>query len=240
MADTMAIRPGPPPAPRWRPPDPSRFGGPRIVGILLVGGAGIAIGVVRFVGEERYQSTPERLLQALAFGLLVASPAVLAALSPRRRAILLVPAALLLTPLAMLSLTGVLLPLLIPAILFWTALVTRWDRMPCGGVRAAAAVVVVLGCVIVGGIALFAQQDPRTYGDTSGCTFDDVANRASGSCPTGPGAGGSGGTSDVVTPVEAGTSLTLVVGGIAAGWVLAAPARGARSTRPGVRGRAGR
>ena len=163
--------------------------------MVLVAVAGAVIGVVRFVAEGRYQSGLERLLQAAAFGLLIASPALLAALSPRRRAILLAPAAVLLTPLAFLSLAGVLLPLLIPGVLFWWALVTRWDRLPCGLLRGATSVVLVVALVVSGGVALFVHEDPRSYETATG----------------------GGGTSDVVTGTEALISLGLVASAVVAG-----------------------
>ena len=209
-----------------------------MIGIILVAVAGAIIGTVRFVAESRYQSVPERLPQALAFGLLVGSPAVLAVLS-RRRAILLAPAALLLTPLAFLSLAGVLLPLLVVAVLFWTALATRWDGLPCGSARGAAVVVAVPVLVIAGGVALFVHEDPRTYGDTNGCVFEYTATSATGSCAVPAGGGGSGGTSDVVTPVEASVSLGLLGAAFGIGWVLAGP-RGLDQSSPApVRGRRG-
>jgi hypothetical protein len=220
-----------PPTPRWTPPDPSRWGIPRIVGALMVATAALVIAIVRYVAEGRYQSGPERVLQAAAFGLLVASPAVLAAMSPRRRAILLAPAALLLTPLAFLSFAGVLLPLLIPGVLFWWALVTRWDRQPCGLLRGAASILVVVALVVAGGVALFARDDPRSHGD-AGCSSASTGSSASGTCAATAGSGPSGSTSDVVTSAEALTSIGLVTLALLSGWLLAAPRRPRRRAAP--------
>jgi hypothetical protein len=198
----------------WRPPDPGRWGVPRIVGVTVVAAAALVITVVRFVAEGHYQSGVERLLQAMAFGLLLGSPALLAALSPHRRAILLAPAAFLLTPLAFLSFAGVLLPLLVPGVLFWWALVTRWDHLPCGLLRGAASILVVVSLVSAGGAALFVHADPRSYETESG-------GRS---------------TSDVVTSAEALISLGLVSVAVVAGWLLAAPRRSARRVDVGSPG----
>jgi hypothetical protein len=198
------------------------------VASFLVLTAAIAVGLLRYRGAADAQGGVERILQAVAFGVLVASPAVLSALSRHRRAVLLVPGAVVLTPLAVLSITGVLLPLLVPAVLLWTALVTRWDGAPCGPGRASLASVAVLALLVAGGLALFVHHDPRTWGD---CAMT-VTGEGSGSgwCP--PGAQGGGATSDVVTPLEALVSMALVAAALAAGWLLAAP-RSVRARRAG-------
>ena len=165
--------------PPWLPPDASRWGAPRIVAVAMLVLAASVLGTLRYVGADRFSTGTERVLQAIAFAAITAAPAALAAMSPRRRAILLVPAAMILTPLAMLSLTGVLLPLLIPAVLLWVALVTRWDGLPCGLVRAGLAIVLVLGLLVLAGVVLFVHQDPRSYG---GGTITVSGNTVSGSC----------------------------------------------------------
>jgi hypothetical protein len=152
---------------------------------------------------------------------LVASPAMLAALSRHRRAVLLIPAAAVLTPLAMLSITGILLPLLVPATLLWVALATRWDGAPCGPARAVLASVSVLALLVLAGLALFVHHDPRTFGDCVVTVYGEGS--ASAWCP--PGANGGGSTSDVVTPVEAVISMALVGAAMTAGWVIARPRR---------------
>jgi hypothetical protein len=154
--------------------------------------------------------------------------------------ILLVPAAIVLTPLAMLSLTGVLLPLMIPAVLLWVAFGTRYDGLPCGVARGLLAVGIVLALLIAAVVALFVHQDQRSYGGA--CVFEYTRSTASGSCTVGPGSSGGGSTSDVITSAEALVSLGLVAAALLAGWFLAAPRRILRPQpigTAGVRGRRG-
>lgn len=188
----------------------------------------MAVGLLRYRGAGDAQAGWERVLQAVALAVLVASPAMLAALSRHRRAVLLVPAAAVLTPLAMLSITGILLPLLVPATLLWVAFATRWDGAPCGRVRALLAAVWVLALLVLAGIALFVHHDPRTYGDCVVTVYGEGS--ASAWCP--PGARGGGSTSDVVTPLEAVISIALVGAAMAGGWVIAGPRR-VRARRAG-------
>ena len=131
------------------------------------------------------------------------------------------PAAIVLTPLAMLSLTGVLLPLMIPAVLLWIAFGTRYDGLPCGVARGLLAVGAVVALLVGAVVVLFVHRDPRTYGD---CVVTVTGEgSASGYCSAGAHGGGS--TSDVVTSAEALLSLGLVAAALLAGWFLAAPRR---------------
>jgi hypothetical protein len=197
-----------------------RWGGPRIAAVTILSLAAIGLGVLRYVATDaRFSDGAERVLQAMAFGTIALAPAVLAALSTRRRAILLVPAALVLIPLSVLSMAGVLFPLLVPAALLWIALVTRWDGVPCGTTRAVVATMAVLVLLVAAIAVLFAHQDPRSYGNWIG---GDTGGMSWGSGSTGP--GGSGGRiSDVITSHEALASIGLVLLALLAGWLLAAP-----------------
>jgi hypothetical protein len=201
MPDTVQVPPSVE-ASTWSPPDPNCWGAPRIVAATLILVAGLGVATLRYVGEEA-QFGLERLLQAGAWGALVAMPAALVAMSPHRRAVLLVPAGMLLTPLAFLSLAGVLLPLLVPGVLVWVALATRWDGLPCGAVRGGSAVMSALGAVVLAAAMLLTHADPRTV-ETAGGTLS---------------------TSDVVTPVEALVVLGVLAAGLFAAWALAAPRR---------------
>jgi hypothetical protein len=195
-----------------RPILPSQLGAPRIVAIVLLTMMGIGLGVVRFMGEDGFETPTERLLASLAFEGLLIGPALLALMSVRRRAVLLIPAAIVLSPLWMLSFSGILLPLLLPAGLLWVAVATRYDELPCGALRGATAILLVLVLLVGAVAALLVHHDPRQY---------ELAG----------GAGG-GSTGDVVTVVESSLSIGLVALAVGLGWLIAAPRRRPPVARP--------
>ncbi|HEY6531400.1 MAG TPA: hypothetical protein VIY72_03795 [Acidimicrobiales bacterium] len=190
-----------------RPILPSQLGAPRIVAIVLLTLMAIGIGALRYVatGDDLYLTEAERVAGSLAFQAIVLAPALLALASTRRRAILLLPAAAVLTPVSMLSFAGVLLPVLIPAVLLLVALATRWDGLPCGVPRGLSAVTVVVWLLGAAVAAMLVHDDPRDYASPDGRS--------------------SAGTSDVITVAEASISMGLVALAIGLGWLLATPRR---------------
>jgi hypothetical protein len=195
---------------------PSQLGAPRIVAVVVLTLMAIGIGAIRYVAtaDEAYLTEAERVAGSLAFEAIVLAPALLALASARRRAILLAPAAIVLLPVSMLSFTGVLLPVLVPAVLLMVALATRWDGLPCGVVRGTSAVTVVVWLLGGAVAALIVHPDPRDHTSADG--------RSSAS------------TTDVITVAEASISIGLVTLAIGVGWLLATPRRG-RRVRPPAR-----
>jgi len=165
--------------------------------VLGIGGAivlaGLAVGVVRYVGAAPFEQDAEGALAAGTLAAVVATPGLLALLAARSdRPSLLLPAAIVLVPLSMLSFAGILLPLLVPAVLLFRA----WAPRARGRDVGVAIVVVGLLCLAVWA-AFLAHDDPRSY------AF--------------------GSTSDVVTYAESGIALALVAAALAVGaWATAA------------------
>ena len=170
--------------------------------------AGVALGLVRFFGEDPLGRNFECAVGAIAFGAVVAAPGVLALLAGHDRPALLLPAAMLLIPLSFISFALVTLPLLIPAYLLVLSYV-RSTPADTGG-RTAAVTAGVLLLLVAAGLTLFARQDPREWSTATG---------------------GGYGTSDVVTYAESLTSLALTASAVAAGWWLAAIHRSSGSPR---------
>ena len=112
------------------------------------------------------------------------------------RPALLLPAAVVLVPVSFLSFAGILLPLLIPAALLLLAYGRRGAAQP---LRAVATLVWVLVALVAAGTALLVHADPRSY-----------------VTPT-----EQGGTSDVVTVVEALVSLACTITGVLGAWLIA-------------------
>jgi hypothetical protein len=194
------------------------------LGLLLAAGAAVALHLDAVAPEGRWG--------AVSFPLVWATPALLGVLA-RRRAVLLVPAALLGAGLAVLSLSGVTLVLLFPAALHGAAAASGRPPWPSAG-RAA-----VLLSLPVGGLAAFGalllHQDPvcwdvvQEFGGGEGYRVrpERSCNGGSGivvATATGPVVGG-GATSDVVVASEAALSGLLVAGTLSVGWVAAAPVR---------------
>jgi hypothetical protein len=185
----------------------ARTGGVALVvgGVVVAGG--LAIGVVRFAGGSPAEQGVEGALAAGSLAAAVAAPGLLAILAVLTdRPGLLLPAALVLVPLSMLSFAGVLLPLLIPAWLLFR----EWARRGTGSDVVVAAAVVALLFVAVWAL-LFAHEDPRSWTTATG--------------------GGS--TSDVVTYAESAVSLALVAGALVLGaWAAAMPTPRERAGTP--------
>ncbi len=183
--------------------DPDRFlmlGGGMVVAI------GGALGVVRYVGRSPAENGPEGILASVAFAAVLAAPGVLALLARADRPGLLVPAASLLVPLSLVSMAGVTLPLLIPAVLLAVAYARRAAVRPPAPVPVGVAAAVVASLVLAAVAALLVHQDPRHYATATM----------------------SGWTSDVVTAGESLVSLALVAAALGAGWWLTGPRREGR------------
>lgn len=214
---------------------PGRTPGPgAVAGRTAPATAGTVLGLLLAVGGAVVLAVdatpPERWWGALSFPLVWATPAVLALLA-RRRPALLVPAALLAGGLAVLSLSGVTLVLLVPAGLWLAAL--RRGGLPWPG-PARTAVLVALPLVGLAAFgALLVHEDPVCW-DVVRTPGGDEAYRVrpGATCAVSTGvatatAGGSvvggGSTSDVVVAGEAVLSGLLLAGTLGIGW-LAAPA----------------
>lgn len=167
---------------------------------MIVAGA-VALGFARFfAGAPVLEQNLEAAVASLALAAVVAAPGVLALLALADRPVLLLPAGIMLVPLSFLSLAGVTLPLLIPAVMLFTAYGRRSSALPSPRGQSAVTTLVTVVLLLVAGLVLFVHPDPRSY-----------------STPT-----SGGGVSDVVTYVESATSLAVVA--IAIGWAwVAAP-----------------
>ncbi len=178
-----------------------------VAAFLVLAGSGLA--AIRFVGGSPVEDGFEGMLGSVALGAPVMATGVLALLALRVRAVLLLPAALVLVPMSFLSFALVTLPLLVPAVMLFVGYGRRSAVEAVSGPRGAATLVVVVALLVAAVGALFVHQDPREY-----------------TTPT-----GGGSTSDVITTVEALISLVLTAASVAAGWYLSAPDR----RRPGNR-----
>ena len=167
---------------------------------------GVALGLVRYAGRSPAENGPEGALASVAFAALLAAPGVLALMARADRPALVVPAALLLLPLSLLSMAGVTLPLLIPAVLLFVASRRRAAARPSGPVPEGVAAAVVVLLVLAAVAALLVHQDPRDYATATM----------------------SGWTSDVVTTGESLVSLALVAAALGAGWRLSGGRREGR------------
>ncbi len=175
-----------------------------MIAIVAIGVVAVAAAWARAAGDRRYQSGVELVLGAVAVGLLLGAPAILAAMAVRRRAVLVLPAACLVTVGVMVPFYG--LVFLLPCILLWVVFATRWDGLPCGPTRGGLAIASVPLLVTAGAVALFIHPDARSFETATG----------------------GGMTSDVVTPAEAMLSIGLVSTALFGAWLLTAPVRGRR------------
>jgi hypothetical protein len=171
-----------------------------IGGLVILGGA--VLGVARFYGGVPVERGIEGALGAVAFGTVVAAPGLLALLALDDRPTLLLPAATVLVPLSLLSLAGVLLPLLIPATMLFVAHRRRSSAQPAPGAAWTVLITIALVALMAAAVAaLFLHRDPRSYSTATG--------------------GGS--TSDVITTGESLISLALTSVAIAGGWLVTRP-----------------
>lgn len=170
-----------------------------VAALLVLAGLGLA--AIRFVGASPAEDGIEGALGSLAFGAPVMATGALALLALRDRAVLLLPAAVVLVPMSFLSFALVTLPLLVPAVMLSVGYRRRSRVESTSGARATVTLWAVVLLLIAAVAALLVHQDPREY-----------------STPT-----SSGGTSDIITAVEALISLALTATSLAAGWFLSAP-----------------
>jgi hypothetical protein len=177
------------------------LGGTVLVAGGLVLALGVAIGAIRFFGGAPPERGVEGALGACALGAVIATPGALALLARVDRPALLLPAGVLLMPLAGVSMAGATLPLLIPALMLLVAHGRRPqpEAHPPLFVAISSAVVIML--VVAGLVSLFVHEDPRSW-----------------STPT-----ESGSTSDVIITAEALVSLLLVGAALVLGWRWTAP-----------------
>lgn len=170
------------------------------MGGLILAGA-VALGLARYFGASPAEHNLEGAVGAVAWAAVLAAPGVLALLALAHRPVLLLPAAIMLVPLSFLSLAGVMLPLLIPAVMLFTAYGRRSAGLPARRGSTAVTTVVTVGLLVEAGVVLLVHDDPRTY-----------------STPT-----SSGGVSDVVTYAESAVSLAVVAAAIVWAWWASAP-----------------
>lgn len=169
---------------------------------MIVAGA-VALGFARFfAGTPVVEQNLEAAVASLAFAAVVAAPGVLALLALADRPVLLLPAGIMLVPLSFLSFAGVTLPLLVPAVMLFTAYGRRSAALPSRRGQSSVTTLVTVVLLLVAGLVLFVHQDPRSY--------------------TTPTSGGS--VSDVVTYAESATSLAVVAVAVGWAWVASAPA----------------
>ncbi len=170
-------------------------------GALIVAG-GVALGFARFFGgAPQLERNLEGAAGAAAWAAVVAAPGVLALLALANRPVLLLPAAIMLVPLSFLSLAGATLPLLVPAVMLFTAYGRRSAELPARRGHAAAVTVVTIGLLVEAGAVLLVHEDPRSY-----------------STPT-----SSGGVSDIVTYAESALALVVVAVALVWAWWASAP-----------------
>jgi hypothetical protein len=172
------------------------------IGWFIIAG-GVAIGVVRYGGVGAAERAMEGPWGGLALGAVVAAPGVLVLLALRDRPVLLLPAAIVLVPLSFLSFAGILLPLLVVAGLLVAAYARRSASHPLEASRTGLVALAVVGFLIAAPISLFVHLDPRQY-----------------TTPT-----ESGGTSDVITPLETLICFAFIAAAIVTGWLATAPDR---------------
>jgi hypothetical protein len=170
-----------------------------VAAFLVLAGMGLA--TIRYLGGSPAEDGLEGALGAFALGAPVMATGALALLALRGRAVLLIPAAVVLVPMSFLSFALVTLPLLVPAVMLSVGYRRRSGVESMPGARAAATLAVVVPLLIAAVGALLVHQDPREYTTSSS----------------------SGSTSDVITSVEALISLLLTATSLAAGWFLSAP-----------------
>lgn len=167
----------------------------------FLGVAGLGLAAIRFAGGSPVEDGFEGALGSLALGGAVMATGVLALLALRDRAVLLLPAAVVLVPLSFLSFALVTLPLLVPAVMLFIGYGRRSRCESLSVARVALTLFVVVLLLIAAVAALLVHHDPREY-----------------TTPT-----SSGGTSDIITAAEALISLALTATSLAAGWFLSAP-----------------
>ena len=170
----------------------------------IVVAAGVAVGLMRYLdpnGSVAAERAMEGPWGGIALGAVIAAPGVLILLALHDRPSLLLPAGVILVPLSFLSFAGVLLPLLVVASVLFAAHGRRSTGRAQVPWQTAVTTVVVVALLLAAAISLFVHQDPRSY-----------------TTPT-----GGGGTSDVITPIEALIAVALAGAAVAVGWLSSRP-----------------
>jgi hypothetical protein len=166
--------------------------------------AGVGVGALRYLDPDG-ASAAERAMEGpwggLALGAVVAAPGLLVLFAMRDRPALLLPAAITLMPVSFLSFAGILLPLTIPAGLLVAAHAQRSASHPLSAARSGLVAVSVVALLVGAAVSLFVHEDPRQY-----------------ATPT-----ESGGTGDVITPLETLICFAFVAAALAIGWLATAP-----------------
>ncbi len=211
-----------------------------LVGVVLGFGAGIGFGLVIHFGSV----PPERDVGLLGFPVIWSMPALLALLSLRSRPLLLLPAAVIGFVLALTSLSGVALVLLVPAALYLVAY-RRQPWYPSTFARPLLAMAIPVLATAAAFVVLLVDPDAVCWSYTEGADGErsyerqrcppqaelgpftsEAAGEASGAAPPeAPGvvAAGGGSTSDTVTAGATASTALVVAGAVAAG-ALASPA----------------
>lgn len=200
-----------------------------ITGVFIGTLISLAVGSIPLFDREGL-SLDADWLRGLALVAILMVPAVLAMIGLRRPAALLV-AGIVSLPMPMMSFSFLLFPMLIPAVLYLVAYgraakVER-PRAPAPVIASSVFVLIVLAFV-----SLFVNEDPRCYEiikQRDGTTFERSVPAVNGGSVMSSSGNviESGCSSDTVTPIEAGLSLSLVALAVASAAYLSGPRRSA-------------
>lgn len=144
-------------------------------------GIGVVVAVIRFINTPAVGRNLETVLASIALGGVVALVGGIALVASSNRPTLLWILGLILAPLSLLSFAGLLLPLLIPAFIFFRIALNHRSteaRFKTIGINAVIAVLMFAAIV-----SLFMTADPREYYDeqerTNYSTSDEIATHES-------------------------------------------------------------
>lgn len=145
-----------------------------VAGVLIL--AAIGLGVLRYAGGSPVEQGFEGFLGSLAMGMVVAATGILALMGLDNRPALFLPAAVILIPLSFLSFAGVLLPLLIPSGMLFTAFARRSQGLGRNRGTTVITFCWVAGFLITSVTSLFLMENARTYvtPDGGGGSSSDV------------------------------------------------------------------
>lgn len=143
----------------------------------IIVGIGVVIAVIRFLNTPNAARNFESGLAAVGLGAVVAMPGGLAFIAVKGRPTLLWVLGLILAPLSLLSFAGLLLPLLIPAFIFFRIALNH--RSGDAKSKAVAVNVAVFVLMMAAVVSLFSTSDPREYYDEAtgvySSTSDEIA-----------------------------------------------------------------
>jgi hypothetical protein len=209
------------------------------VAIALAFASGVAGAALRFANSEPVERSAQ-MAGDLAFGAVLAAPALLGLLAVRERPSLFVAAGVLSLVLAFLGLISLVGLVLVPqAILFFLA-ARRGGPSRISAVRSAVAIVTATLLGTLAFFALFQRDDPVCWATTrSGTTVRLDAGRSVNGITTSmdgadlpPGTTESGCTSDSISETEAVASVALIAVMLLASWTLTTPPAPSASPLP--------